>query len=112
MIEFTETKVKEEGTATFKVMFYDEDDNLVVPDSITWTLSDDKRNVINGRLNVAVIVPASTIYVQISGNDNVREGYGIKRRLLVKWIYDSSYGNDLPQYEEIWFTLEDLVMVS
>ena len=91
-------------TAVFK----DSTATLVVPDSITWSLTNYDGTVINSRSAVAVAVPASSINIVVSGDDtDFVDGQG--RVLTVKAIYDSATdGNNLPLNEECKFEIEGL----
>ncbi len=105
--------INEGTTAAFDVSFTDEDDAAVTPNSITWSLFDDRGTVINNREDVAVAVPDSTITIVLYGDDLKRTSTtdrGI-RRLTVYADYDSSLGNDLPITAEHEFRVADFTGV-
>jgi len=99
-------------TATFK----DEDNALVVPDSIKWTLTDEKGTVINERIDVTVTPPASTINIVLSNLDLAMQTEEtestVNRVITVNAVYDSTLGNDLPLKGEIKFSIDNLLKVS
>lgn len=103
----------EEGHIIADVTFYDEDGAAVVPNAITWTLTDEDGNVINSRLDVPVATPASSISILVSGDDlAVPDATDLVRKLLVEWTYDSSLGTDIPAKTQATFTIEALPGVS
>ena len=107
-------KAEEESTYIIQVAFKDEDDNLVVPDSIHWKLTDSDGNVINSRSDETVDV-ASTVNITLSGNDLIvvtSKGSNKKRVLTVWGTYDSDLGDDLPYKDNCTFFLKDLVAIS
>lgn len=102
----------EKGTIVFTISFYDETPELVVPNSIAWSLLKGDESVVNLREDVSVSVD-STITITLSGDDLAVDFKGDnKRYLLIKALYDSSYGSDLPLRDTIRFSIDDLVGVS
>lgn len=111
----TTTIVQEKSTCVVQVVFKDEDGDLVVPDSIAWSLLDRTGTVINSRTGVAVAVPASTIEIVLSNLDlafQTGESGSAVRSLLVQAVYDSDNGNNLPMKDTYRFLIEDLVGVT
>jgi len=108
---------EEESTYIITCTFRDEDDDLVTPNAatITWCLMDSKGNIINSRTNVA-IASLSIINIVLSGDDLAIQtgetGEYVSRKLLVKAVFDSDVGNDLPLKSEAVFPLENLTGVS
>jgi hypothetical protein len=102
----------EESTYVIEVSFKDEDSAAVVPNSVSWSLTDDNGTVVNGRDSVAVASPASTITIVLSGDDLVIETFGVNRTLLIEAEYDSTLGSGLPLKDEAKFPIYDLVKVS
>jgi hypothetical protein len=99
-----------ESSCVVAVSFFDQDSppSAVTPDSVTYTLTDTAGTVINSVLDTA-ITPGTTVNIVLSGNDlTLDEGVGKKRRLLVEYVYDSTYGNNLPGKEEIEFEIADV----
>ena len=103
------TTAAEEGTYVVVAAFTDEDDAAVVPDTVTWTLTNATGTVINSRLHVAP-TPASTISIVLSGDD-LKAADGLARRVTVEATYTSNYGSGLPLNADCTFHLEDLVHI-
>lgn len=103
----------EESTYVITVPFVDEDGAAVVPTSATWTLSDDRGNIINSRENVAIVVAAS-VDIVLSGADLALQGSDDSgnRRFTVKATYNSGLGSGLKLNKEVSFDVTDLVNVS
>lgn len=95
--------VPAKSTAGFEVSFFDDTDTAVTPNSITWTLYNKERDIVNGREAVAV-TPAETVTITVSGNDHLYTD-GSVRILEVTAIYDSSLGQDLPMVDEIVYRI-------
>jgi hypothetical protein len=105
--------VPEQGSATFKCVFKDEDGSSVVPTSINWDLTALDGSVI--AYNQSVSVPASTTYITISGsNFRILEGedrWG-ERLLTIRATYNSTYGTGLPLNKQIKFRVQNLKLVG
>lgn len=112
----TTDTANEEGTAVFQCVFRDEDNNLVVPQTMTWTLTDIEGTVINSREDVAISPLNSTVYIVMSGDDlalqSGESGHQVERLLTLEGTYNSTYGNDLPLKEERLFYITNLTVVS
>lgn len=103
---------KEKGTFVIPVTFTDEAGAALTPDSITWTLSYSNGGIVNSRTGVS-IAAASSINIVLSGDDLAVIGNDdLTRKILVYIVYDSSYGNNLPQYNEETFTISNLTNVT
>lgn len=77
--------------------------DAVVPDTLTWTLTDDAGAVVNSREDVA-LTPASTVYVVPRGADLAVGGDApVTRVLTLEGTYSSSYGTGLPIRREVRF---------
>jgi hypothetical protein len=103
----------EKSTRIIVIAFTDEDGVAVIPNDITWTLSDDQGTVINSHLD-EIVVPASTINIVLTGDDLAilsSEDNG-KRCILIEALYDSTYGSDLTLKDEVWFTIANLLNVT
>lgn len=103
----------EGSTYIVTAAFTDEDDVAVVPDTITWTLTDTLGTVVNSRQDVSVAVPASSIEVVLSGDDLVVEGYNSPVRVFtIEATYTSgTHGAGLPLTGAATFTVESLAGV-
>jgi hypothetical protein len=68
----------------------------IVPNMLTWTLSDDQGNVINSRKDVPII-PASSVSIVLSGNDLmlIEPFDDYVRILTVNGTYSSIDGQNL-----------------
>lgn len=110
----------EKGTIGIEVSFVDEEDVALTPNTITWTLTNRPHRglaptVVNGREDVAVAVPSSTITVVLSGDDltflddsGEDEQVLVERVFTVEYAYDSTLGSDLPGKAQYIFALERL----
>ena len=107
------TKALERSTYILTLTFTDEDRAAVIPNSITWDLTDTSGHVINARSSVAVVVPASTYDIVLSDEDLAIPRPGILGRIVtVEAVYDSDAGTDLPLRDEITFAIQPLVNVE
>ena len=106
------TKAVERSTYVVTIAFSDEAGSAVVPDSITWDLTDTSGNVVNSRLAVAIALPAASVDIVLSGVDLAIQRPGILGRVLtIEAVYDSDSGDDLPFKDEIRFQMLPLLMV-
>ena len=104
----------EQSTFVVPVMFRDENGTAVAPNSATWTLTNEYGVLVNGRLDVALSAPASTVNIVLTGADLAMLGEldNRKRLLLVEATYSSSLGTGLNLREEIEFVVRPLVGVQ
>ncbi len=105
-------KANELSTYIITVEFTDEDDQAIVPTSMTWTLTDRLGTVINNRQDVSIFDLSAAVDVVLSGNDLRVVSTGETRILTVKAIYDSGSGTSLPLNDEVEFAVKNLVKVS
>ena len=101
----------ERGTYFVTLSFVDENGAAVVPDSVTWTLTNDRGSIINSRSAVVIAVPATSNTIVLSAADLAIGDYGIERHLLVEGIYDSTLGNNLPFKSQANFLIENFTAV-
>lgn len=105
MIEIS-TKPKENGSAIITVgPFKDESNNEVTPSSIRWSLTTNRGVVINEREHVSV-TPDATVTVLLEGDDLQVGAYGAERIFLVRALYDSTLGSNIPLIEQAKFVIE------
>ncbi len=100
----------EESTYVITFAFEDEDDQPVVPNSATWTLTDISGAVVNSRSNIDILPIVQTGDIVLSGDDLgivVGVAGNIERRFRIAALYDSSLGSDLPLTGEAKFTIEN-----
>lgn len=96
------------------VTVFDLDGNAVVPNSLTWTLTDNAGNVINNRAAVSVPSPGSPENIILSGGDlDVSETASkVERVLLIEAVYTEGGNNNTPYNHEYRFVIRNLVGVS
>lgn len=105
------TQAIERSTYPVTVIFYDENGDVVSPNSgLTWTLTDGNGNVINNRSTVS-ITAAGTVTVVLSGADLDMDD-GNERFLLLEGTYTGDLGADLPLKDQARFYITNLVGVS
>ena len=106
----------EKGTIVITCVFTDEDGDAVVPNTISWTLTDGAGDVVNSREQVSVAVPASTTNIVMSGDDLELEATDtsqyIDRYFLIEAAYNSTYGTDLPLRDSAYFKIENLKYIE
>ena len=91
--------------------FTDDDGSAVVPDSLTWTLTDGSGTVVNEREDVSVSSPAASEDVVLSGDD-LAYSDGAVRVFTVEATYTSDAGAGLPLKAACRFSVEDLEAVA
>ena len=102
----------EESTFPIEVSFTDDAGDPVIPNVITWHLTDRDGTVINSREDVNVAIPAATITVVLQGDDLVLDDSDNNLRILtIEATYNSTLGNDLPFKEEFRFYIDNLVKI-
>lgn len=105
MIEQLATAI-EKSTYVINASFFDEDNISVVPNSVSWKLTDINGNVINNRSNESE-TPAASVDIVLSNNDLVASN---GKLVLTIWgTYNSSLGSNLPYKKEVKFDVENLV---
>jgi len=106
-VELT-TDGTEESTYVVTASFTDEDDNSVIPNNINWWLYDSSRNIVNGRSNVPIIIPAASVNILLQGDDLAIIGTDNRRVMRIEYDYDSLLGFGLPGKAEIEFDITNL----
>jgi hypothetical protein len=103
---------QEEGTYVINAAFKDEDGADVVPDSATWTLSDEEGNIVNSRNEITITGLATSKDIVLSGDDLALTAalHGNTRVFLIEGTYTSTLGV-LPLKEQAKFDIENLVKV-
>lgn len=101
------TPAIEESTYVVVATFLDENGDAVVPNSVSWTLTNQTGSVINSRTHVSE-TPASSVNIVLFGDD-LKVLDGLSRLLTIEAEYDSSLGSGLPLNDSATFHLEDLV---
>lgn len=101
----------EESTVVITAACLDEDGAAVVPNAVTWTLTDAAGTVINSREAVA-LTPAESMDIVLSGDDLAVPNPGnTTRHLLIEGNYDSTAGSGLPIRDQATFKIANLVGV-
>lgn len=101
-----ESKPKENGSAVLTIgPFKDEDGSAVTPTAIRWSLTTPNGIVVNEREHVSV-TPDTTVSVLLEGDDLQVGAYGIERVFLVRALYDSTLGSNIPLIEQAKFAIE------
>ena len=101
----------EESTYVITVSFKDEDDNLITPDSATWTLSDTSGNIINNREDIVISALASSVDITLSGDDlaiQTGESGNYHNRIFT---VEAIYGG-LPLKDQLKFPVFNLTVVT
>lgn len=95
------------GTVVVTASFYDESEppELVVPNSVAWSLRSGSGSIVNAREDVSV-TPASSITIVLTGDDLLYSD-GKKRWLTIQATYDSTNGSGLSLTGEATFEIED-----
>lgn len=101
---------KELGTYPIELSFFDDQNNPVTPDTMTWTLTDLDGNVVNSRLNIPIGTLSTVVTVILSGDDlQIIDGDEYEDRVLTAiGTYTSSLGGPLPLTDQVRFTIENL----
>jgi len=95
-VTFIKPNANELSTYVVTAVFRDEDDVLVCPVTLAWSLKDLSGAAVNSREDVA-ITPASTVAVVLSGDDLAVDGYFSGRRVLTfEGTYNSTLANGVP----------------
>lgn len=98
----------ERSTIAVTASFRDENDELITPTGITWSLTDGDGNVVNSRENVA-IGAANAITVVLSGDDMaLTAGDDGRRQVVIRAQYNGDLGDGLPIVGIIEFTVRNI----
>ena len=115
VIKFITTQLQEapeEGTASVTVSFFDDTGAAVVPTSATWTLTNEHGTVVNSRSAIPITGLAVSKTIAITNDDLDITTYGIHRRLLVEYLYNSSLGSGLRGKSETRFNISNFTAVT
>ena len=76
---------------------------VITPDSVAWSLYDEDGEIVNSREDEAA-TPGTTTYITLSGADLPATSDDVLwLTIKVTATYDSDYGNDLPDVDELTF---------
>jgi hypothetical protein len=115
-ISITTPAAIERSTYAIEASFFDEAGAAVAPNNgLTWTLTDGRGNVINGRSAVSISA-AVTVTVVLHGADLALGAWGPldtgHRFLTFQGTYNSSLGTNLELREQVQFVIGNLVGVT
>lgn len=96
--------ISENDSGFFNGTFKDKDGNPLIPKTATWSLADEKENI----LDSGVITPLSDTYEFIIPTLQIPNKYLLKRYVMVSITYDSGTSTDLIKNEELEFLMSDL----
>lgn len=102
-------KPNDESVFVINAKFYDEDDALVLPDTLVWSLRNENGTIINDR-SLVPVTPAASVDILLYGDD-LKYSEGTMRVLTFYATYDSDLGSDLPLNDEVSFYIQDLMGV-
>ncbi len=105
------TNAVEESTYILTITLKDQDDNLITPKTLIWTLTDENGTVINSREDVSVSNPSSSESIALTGDDLALSGVSRTRIITFEATYDGDLGSDLNLKESATFQIDDLVYV-
>ncbi len=107
-------RATEEGTYILDFEFKDEDEALVIPTAMVWTLTDVNGVVINGQLDVDIdpLVDSGTIVLK--GDDLAIPSGADESERIVTFVgtYNSSLGSGLPLTDQVLFPIDNLAGVT
>lgn len=114
MPEFLDEKAVEESTFSITAAFTDSAGNAVVPNSLTWSLSDRDGTIINSREDVAIATPAESNTVVLFGDDlALADTDNPVRVFLIQGDYDDPVlGAGLPIKDEAIFEISNLTIIE
>jgi len=101
----------EESTYIITITFRDEDGNAVVPNELTWSLTNESGVAINSRTDVAIATPAASVDVVLSGDDLTQTPAGTFLVFTIEGTYDSDAGANLPLKDQAKFHVDNLIAV-
>ncbi len=98
----------ERSTIAVTASFRDENDELITPTGITWSLTDGDGNVVNSR-DAVVISPDNMVTIVLTGDDMaLTAGDDGRRQVVVRAVYSGDLGSGLPIVGIIEFTIRNI----
>ena len=98
---------KEGSTYIVTVTYKDEDGSAVTPNSVIWTLTNGRGQVVNSRSAVSIASPGTSNTIVLQGDDlNIDDGE--EREISISALYDSSNGSGLPLKDSATFVIEEV----
>jgi hypothetical protein len=98
---------KDGSTYIVSYAFTDENGDGVVPDTIKWSLYNERDEIVNGREDVVIIPSAPSGYIVLQGDDLLFSN-GRKRTIVMKATYTGRLGFGLPLNDSATFYIDDL----
>ncbi len=99
----------ERSTVALVASFRDEEEELITPTAIEWSLTDGDGNTVNDRAAVAVTPTANQITIVLSGDDlAMTAGDDGRRQVVIRAEYDGALGDGLPITGMIEFTIRNV----
>ena len=107
------TDAFEKSTYIIKLTIEDEIGNLIIPTSLSWTLSNNFGVIINNRQDIPILSPVSIEHVVLSGDDlQITKELGRKRVITVKGTCDFVFGNNLPINGQAFFNITSSAIIT
>lgn len=109
----TSPMAEEGGTYVLSLTIKDENGDPLVPSSLTWSLYDGERNIVNGREDVVISPTDSSVDIVMKNQDlliSESEEYKLKEMRIVRisGTYDSTYGDNLTLEKEARFYIVNM----
>ncbi len=115
MATILSVNAQEKSTYVITAAFKDENGQDVVPDSATWTLTDEDGTVINSRQDVTISSLAASVNIVLTCADLAVDtgfaGTAQERIITVSATYTSSLGSGLCLKSAAKFNVENLISV-
>jgi hypothetical protein len=86
------TTIYDKGSFSLECTFYDEDGDLVVPESLTYTIINASTDVV---VRTATVTPSTSSYtIDTTVTDNTLVGKDEQRKIVVHWVYSGGTKGD------------------
>jgi hypothetical protein len=105
-------EVADEGSSFYPtITFLDENGQAMTPTTLKWKLTDPAGNVINGRSEVAVSSPSSSLTIALGDGDLAVLGDHTAARIITLWgTYTSTtHGSGRPFTFQVMFNIQPRV---
>ncbi len=113
-IVIEEPRATEEGTYILDFEFKDEDDVLVVPTAMVWSLTDVNGLPINSKTDVAIDPLVDSGSIVLKGDDLAIPSGADESERIVTFVgtYNSSLGSGFPLTDQVLFPIDNLAGVT
>ena len=95
------------GTYAVSYSSTDENGASVIPDTIKWSLYNERDEIVNGREDIVITPPTASGNIVLQGDD-LRFSGGRKRTVVIKATYTGQLGTGLPVNDSATFYIDDL----